>query len=55
MKHAIFAATGAAGKAIASELAGMGMPFRVVGRSEARLRKDAQAAWPVSPDSPGSG
>ena len=39
MKHAIFGATGAVGKALAPELARVGTPFRVVGRSLERLRR----------------
>jgi nucleoside-diphosphate-sugar epimerase len=40
MKYAIFGATGAVGKALSPLLAGAGTPFRVVGRSEERLRRD---------------
>jgi nucleoside-diphosphate-sugar epimerase len=40
MKCAIFGATGAVGKALAAELAKAGKPFRVVGRSGERLRRD---------------
>ena len=40
VKHAIFGATGAVGKALAAKLAEQGESFRVVGRSEERLRQD---------------
>jgi nucleoside-diphosphate-sugar epimerase len=40
MTRAIFGATGAVGKALAAEFASAGVPFRVVGRSEERLRRD---------------
>jgi nucleoside-diphosphate-sugar epimerase len=40
MKYAIFGATGAVGKALAVEFASSGQSFRVVGRSEERLRRD---------------
>jgi nucleoside-diphosphate-sugar epimerase len=40
MKYAIFGATGAVGKALAPELARVNATFRVVGRSEERLRRD---------------
>ena len=43
MKYAIFGATGAVGKALAPLLAETGAPFRVVGRSLERLRRDFQA------------
>jgi nucleoside-diphosphate-sugar epimerase len=38
--HAIFGATGSIGKALAAEFAHAGKRFRVVGRSEERLRRD---------------
>jgi nucleoside-diphosphate-sugar epimerase len=40
LKYAIFGATGTVGKALASKLAERGHSFRVVGRSEERLRQD---------------
>ncbi len=40
MKCAIFGATGAVGKALAAELVKTGKPFRVVGRSGERLRRN---------------
>jgi nucleoside-diphosphate-sugar epimerase len=40
MRYAIFGATGATGKALAVELARANAPFRVVGRSVERLRRD---------------
>ena len=40
MNYAIFGATGTVGKALASRLAERGQSFRVVGRSEERLRRD---------------
>jgi short-subunit dehydrogenase len=42
MLHAIFGAGGAVGKALATELAAHGQPFRVVGRSEECLRREFQ-------------
>jgi nucleoside-diphosphate-sugar epimerase len=39
-KYVIFGATGTVGKALASKLAERGQSFRVVGRSEERLRQD---------------
>jgi nucleoside-diphosphate-sugar epimerase len=43
MKYAIFGATGSVGKALAAKFGREGCPFRVVGRSEERLRRDFQA------------
>jgi nucleoside-diphosphate-sugar epimerase len=40
MRQAILGATGAVGKALAVELARAGTPFRVVARSEEKLRRD---------------
>ncbi|HZU26356.1 MAG TPA: NAD-dependent epimerase/dehydratase family protein [Bryobacteraceae bacterium] len=40
MTRAIFGATGSVGKALAAEWAAARLPFRVVGRSEERLRRD---------------
>jgi uncharacterized protein YbjT (DUF2867 family) len=40
IKYASFGATGSVGKALAAKLAERGQPFRVVGRSEERLRRD---------------
>jgi uncharacterized protein YbjT (DUF2867 family) len=42
MLHAIFGAVGAVGKALATELAAHGQPFRVVGRSEECPRREFQ-------------
>ena len=47
MKHAIFGATGAVGKALAPELARVNATFRVVGRSEGRLRHDFATYQPL--------
>jgi len=47
VKHALFGATGAVGKALAAKLAERGQPFRVVGRSEERLRKDFRLYEPL--------
>lgn len=47
MKYALFGATGAVGKALAAELAKKGLPFRVIGRSEERLRHDFHAYEPL--------
>ncbi|HYO84137.1 MAG TPA: NAD-dependent epimerase/dehydratase family protein [Bryobacteraceae bacterium] len=47
MRYAIFGATGAAGKALAAELAKTKRPFRTVGRSEERLRKEFGAYEPL--------
>ncbi len=58
-KVALFGAAGAIGQSIAQALAARGQPYRVVGRSEASLRK-AFGADPLAeiatwdPDSPGS-
>jgi len=58
-KIALFGAAGAIGQSIARALAAQGQPYRVVGRSEAGLRK-AFGADPLAeiatwdPDSPGS-
>jgi nucleoside-diphosphate-sugar epimerase len=46
MSHAIFGATGSVGKALATELSKAGVRFRVVGRSEDRLRQDFAAYGP---------
>ena len=43
MEYALFGATGAVGKALAAKLAKKGQPFRAVGRSEERLRRDFRA------------
>jgi nucleoside-diphosphate-sugar epimerase len=40
MKYAIFGASGAVGKPLAAELAAAGKNFRVVGRSEEKLRRE---------------
>jgi len=40
VKYAVFGATGAIGKALASKLSKLGLAFRVVGRSEERLRQN---------------
>jgi short-subunit dehydrogenase len=47
VKHALFGATGAVGKALAAKLAERGQSFRVVGRSEERLRRDFSRGHPV--------
>lgn len=47
MKYAIFGATGSVGKALAPELAKKGAAFRVVGRSEERLRRHFRAYEPL--------
>ena len=47
MKYAILGATGTVGKALAKELAKKGERFRVVGRSEERLKKDLQKHEPL--------
>jgi NADPH:quinone reductase-like Zn-dependent oxidoreductase len=47
IKYAIFGATGAVGKALAVQLAERGQPFRVVGRSEERLRRDFKVYEPL--------
>ena len=46
-KYALFGATGSVGKALAAKLAERGQPFRVVGRSEERLREDLRAYEPL--------
>jgi len=40
MKYSLFGATGTVGKALAAQLAARGQSFRVVGRSQERLRQD---------------
>ena len=45
--YGLFGATGSVGKALAAKLAERGQPFRVVGRSEARLRRDFRAYEPL--------
>ena len=45
--YGLFGATGSAGKALAAKLAERGQPFRVVGRSEERLRRDFGAYEPL--------
>jgi nucleoside-diphosphate-sugar epimerase len=47
MKHALFGATGAVGKALAAKLARQRRSFRVVGRSEERLRRDFRIYEPL--------
>jgi len=47
MTSAIFGATGAIGKALAAELSKAGLPFRVVGRSQDRLRRDFAVYEPL--------
>jgi nucleoside-diphosphate-sugar epimerase len=47
VQYAIFGAAGAVGKSLAAELAKKGQPFRVVGRSEERLRRDFKAYEPL--------
>ena len=47
MKYALFGATGTVGKALAAELAKKGQPFRAVGRSEERLRRDFRVYEPL--------
>lgn len=46
MKYALLGATGTVGKALAAELAKQGQSFRVVGRSEERLRHDFRCYEP---------
>src|SRR6516165_7896359 len=46
MTYGLFGATGSVGKALAAKLAERGQPFRVVGRSEERLRRDFRAYEP---------
>src|SRR5215469_16111159 len=45
--YALFGATGTVGKALATKLAGRGQSFRVVGRSEERLRQDFRRYEPL--------
>ena len=47
MKYALFGATGAVGKALAARLAKRGESFRVVGRSEERLKRDFREYEPL--------
>ena len=47
IKYALFGATGSVGKALAAKLAERGQSFRVVGRSEERLRRDFRAYEPL--------
>jgi len=47
MKYALFGATGGVGKALAAKLAADSRPFRVVGRSEERLRRDFRRYEPL--------
>lgn len=47
MKYAIFGATGAIGKGLATTLANKGQSFRVVGRSDERLRRDFRVYEPL--------
>src|SRR5262245_40350016 len=47
MKYAVLGATGAVGKALAVELAANGVAFRVVGRSEQKLRQDFRQYEPL--------
>ncbi|HKE56049.1 MAG TPA: NAD(P)H-binding protein [Pyrinomonadaceae bacterium] len=47
VKYALLGATGAVGKALAAKLAERGQSFRVVGRSEERLRRDFGAYGPL--------
>lgn len=47
MKYAIFGATGTVGRALAIKLAQKGQSFRVVGRSEERLRRDFRIHEPL--------
>src|SRR5262249_5821069 len=47
MQYAIFGATGSVGKALAASLAKRGLPFRAVGRSEERLRRDFRSYEPL--------
>jgi nucleoside-diphosphate-sugar epimerase len=48
VNYAIFGATGTVGKALASKLAERGQSFRVVGRSEERLRRDFARYEPLA-------
>jgi uncharacterized protein YbjT (DUF2867 family) len=47
IKYALFGATGAVGKALAAKLAERGQSFRVVGRSEDRLRREFRVYEPL--------
>ena len=47
VKYALFGATGSVGKALAPKLAERGQSFRVVGRSEERLRRNFRANEPL--------
>ena len=47
IKYAMFGATGSVGKALAAKLAERGQSFRVVGRSEERLRQDFKVFEPL--------
>jgi nucleoside-diphosphate-sugar epimerase len=47
IKYGLFGATGTVGKALAAKLAERGAPFRVVGRSEERLRRDFRDYEPL--------
>jgi nucleoside-diphosphate-sugar epimerase len=47
MKYALLGATGAVGKALAFELSAKRVAFRVVGRSEERLRRDFRQYEPL--------
>ena len=47
IKYALLGATGAVGKALAAKLAERNQPFRVVGRSEERLRQDFRVYEPL--------
>lgn len=47
IKYALLGATGAVGKALAAKLAERSQPFRVVGRSEERLRQDFRVYEPL--------
>ena len=47
IKYALFGATGSVGKALAAKLAERGQSFRVVGRSEERLRQDFNVFEPL--------
>jgi nucleoside-diphosphate-sugar epimerase len=47
MEYALWGATGTVGKALAAKLAKQGRPFRVVGRSEERQRRDFRTYEPL--------
>jgi nucleoside-diphosphate-sugar epimerase len=47
IQYALFGATGTVGKALAAKLAERGRPFRVVGRSQERLRRDFRVYEPL--------